>query len=94
MISKDEVKKIAVLARLSLEDAEVDQLASDLGALLGYMEKLESLPLDGVEPLSHPLPLANIVRKDEPMASLTAEQALEGSAETQDGFFKVPKILD
>ena len=94
MISKDEVRKIAVLARLSLEEAEVEQLSGDLGAILGYMEKLEPLPLDGVDPLSHPLPLANIVRKDNPITSLSAEQALESSAETQDGFFKVPKILD
>ena len=90
----DEVKKIAVLARLDLTDKETALLASQLGEILNYVERLSALPLEGVEPLSHPLTLANVLRKDTPSTSLDAPKALDGAPDSERGFFRVPKILD
>jgi len=65
MISKEEVKHIANLARIGATEAELEKFQNDLSSVLAYVDKLKKLNLAGVEPTSHPLKIENVMRKDE-----------------------------
>src|SRR5215813_2907423 len=93
-IGKAEVEEIAVLARLRLDDAEVERLRGELTAILGYAEKLQSLDTEGVEPMTHAVPLDCPLRADEVGASLPADEALADAPQRVDDFFGVPRIIE
>jgi len=93
-ISEEQVRKVAQLGRLELSDEEVSQFSGQLSSIVGYIEKLDELNTDGVEPLAHCLPVYNVLRDDAPQPSLSNEQALANAPDTEDVYFKVPKILD
>lgn len=93
-ISADEVRRVADLARMGLDDAELDEMARQLGRILGYMEKLRELDTEGVEPTAHVLPLRNVWREDVPGETLSPDEALANAPERQDNCFKVPKIVE
>ena len=93
MITKNDVQYIAGLARIYLEDHELDHLTYDLEDILRYMTKLEQLDVSQVKPTSHVLPLENVYREDEISPSLTPEEALKIGVETHNGSFKVPPII-
>ena len=93
-IDRAQVDKVAKLARLALTEAEAEQFSRQLSAVLEYVEKMNELDTDGVEPLAHTLPINNCFREDEITESLGTKKVL-GNAPAKDGsFFKVPKILD
>ena len=92
-ITIEQVEHIARLARLQFSDAEKEMLSEELSQILQYMEKLNELDTEGVEPLSHPTEWVNIMRPDEVQPSLTREEALKNAPSKQDGFFKVPKVI-
>jgi len=92
-ISPPEVRKIARLGRILLTEEELENFAPQLDAILSYFEKLNELDTDKVEPLSHVLPLTNVMREDEPELSIGAELAVREAPESERGFFKVPKVL-
>src|SRR5918994_1002840 len=75
-ITRDEVLHVARLARLALTEEEVERLGAQLSAILEAVGKVAELDLEGVEPTSHPLDLANIAADDEPRPSLPREDAL------------------
>lgn len=85
---------MAELARLGLDDAEVDEMAAQLGRILGYMEKLRELDTEGIEPTAHVLPLRNVWREDEPWEPLTPDAALANAPLREGNAFKVPKIVE
>ena len=93
-IDGEQVRKVAKLARLELTDAEVQEFTGQLGAILGYVDKLSELETTDVEPLAHCLPISNVFRKDEVCDSLGTERALANAPQRDGSFFKVPKILD
>ena len=93
-IDEAQVRKVAKLARLQLDDAEVAQFSTDLSSIVEYIEKLNELDTDSVEPLAHCLPVHNVFRDDVVKPSLTVEQVLANAPQRADDFFKVPKILD
>ncbi len=93
-ISAEEVRRVAELARLGLDDAEVDGMARQLGRILEYMQKLRELDTEDVEPMAHVLPLRNAWRADEPGPTLTPDEALANAPERQGYYFKVPKIVE
>lgn len=93
-ISRQDVEKVAKLARLQLSEAELEQFTEQLGAILEYVEKMNELDADNVEPLAHCLPVSNVFRADEVKASLGTEKALANAPQRDSEFFKVPKILD
>jgi len=93
-INKAEVEEIAVLARLRLDDAEVERLRGELTAILGYAEKLQSLDTEGVEPMTHAVPLDCPLRPDEVGPSLPADEALADAPQRVDDFFAVPRIIE
>ncbi len=93
-IDDEQVRRIAHLARLNLTDEEVQQLGSQLSSILDYMQTLDELDTDGIEPTAHPLPVRNVFREDETTASLGTSRVLANAPATDAPFFKVPKVLD
>lgn len=94
MISQDDVRHTAKLARLSLTPEEVSRYTEQMGRVLTFFDELSSLETAGVPETSHPVPVANALRDDVPAPSLPTE-ALLGIAPHREGeFFRVPKILD
>jgi aspartyl-tRNA(Asn)/glutamyl-tRNA(Gln) amidotransferase subunit C len=93
-ISKTEVEKVAKLARLQLSEAELDEFTEQLGSVIEYVEKMNKLDTDQVEPLAHCLPVSNVFREDVVKESLGPEKTLANAPDNDGEFFKVPRILD
>jgi aspartyl-tRNA(Asn)/glutamyl-tRNA(Gln) amidotransferase subunit C len=91
-ITRDEVLHVAKLARLALSDEEVERFRGQLSAILEAVGKVSELDLDGVPPTSHPLDLVNVLADDEPVASLSREEALANAPDPENGFFGVPPV--
>lgn len=87
------VDKLANLARLSFNDAEKQEIKTDLQRMIAFVEKLDELDLDGVEPLLHMSGEINVLREDEIKGSVSREQALKNAPQHDDQFFKVPKVI-
>lgn len=88
-----EVEHVALLARLELDDFEKELFAQQLSSILEYVDKLNELDTDGVEPLAHILPVYNIFRKDEVKPGSSREEILANAPLVEDGQYKVPKIM-
>lgn len=93
-ISRDEVAHLATLARIDLQPAELDKLAGQLDVILGSVATVREVAGDDVPATSHPMPLTNVTRPDEPHPGLTADDVLAGAPEAQDERFRVPRILE
>jgi aspartyl-tRNA(Asn)/glutamyl-tRNA(Gln) amidotransferase subunit C len=93
-LSRDVVAKVAKLARIRLTADEEEALAVEIGNVLSYVEQLQELNVDGVEPLAHCLPLQNAFRCDEQRPSLAPDDALGNAPKRAGDFFSVPAILD
>ncbi len=93
-ISKEEVVKVAELARLEFTDEELDRFTEQLGNILAYIQKLAELDTTGVEPTSHALDIATPLRDDRVVEWLTQEEALANAPEKEDGFFVVPQVIE
>lgn len=92
-ITPEEVKHVALLARLDLTDDELTHFSTDLNNILKYVEKLSELDTTGVPPTSHSLRLQNVFREDIAAPSLSNDDALSNAPEAEDGCFKVPAVL-
>jgi aspartyl-tRNA(Asn)/glutamyl-tRNA(Gln) amidotransferase subunit C len=88
------LKYVAHLARIALTPEEEKKLASQLGGILGYIEKLKELDVSGVEPTAHAVPLTNVTRADEKGESLSQDDALKNAPAKANGLFIVPKIVE
>ena len=93
-IDEAQVRKVAKLSRLQLTDAEVEEFAGQLSAIIDYVEKMNELNTDNVEPMAHCLAITNCLREDVVKESLSVEQVLSNAPQHDDEFFRVPKILD
>lgn len=93
-LDREAVKHVARLARLDLSDHELERMEAELTQILAHAERIQVLDLDRVEPTSHPVPLRNALRPDEVRPSLTQTEALANAPETEDGRFKVPRIIE
>ncbi len=93
-LTDDEVRHVAMLARLALTDEEVAALRPQLSAILGYAEKVGEVAAADVPPTSHPYPLRNVLRDDDDVREpLPLEVVLANAPEEEDGQFRVPRIL-
>ena len=90
VIDREQVLHVAKLSRLELSDEEVERMAGELSAVLDHVERISALDLDDVEPTTHVVELENVLRADEPRASLPRERALESAPDPADGSFRVP----
>ena len=93
-LAEIDVKYVAHLARLSLTPDEEKKLATQLGSILGYIEKLRELDVTAVEPTAHAVPMVNVTRADEVQPSLPPEAALGNAPRQAGGLFVVPKIVE
>ena len=92
-ISRAEAEHLARLARLDLAPEELDQLAGQLDAIAGYVARVAEVAADDIPPTSHSVPVTNIFRDDVLRPGLTAQAALAAAPDTEDGRFRVPRIL-
>ena len=93
-ITLADVEYVAGLAQLDLDAAAKTRLAQEMSDILSYMDKLNELNTDGVEPMMHAMALTNVFREDEVKPSLPRELALRGAPVHDNEYFMVPKILD
>jgi aspartyl-tRNA(Asn)/glutamyl-tRNA(Gln) amidotransferase subunit C len=93
-ISREEVQKVAFLARLKLTEQEAEQFTGQLNDILRFAEKLNELDTEHVEPTSHVLPMFNVLRDDEVRPSIPREKALANAPEQKDGMFRVPAVFE
>lgn len=92
-LTRDDVAHLAELARIDLSGAELDRMLGELTVILDSVALVQQAPTEGVEPMSHPLPLTNVTRPDVPRPGLTAEEALSGAPASEQQRFSVPRIL-
>jgi aspartyl-tRNA(Asn)/glutamyl-tRNA(Gln) amidotransferase subunit C len=93
-LGEDQVRHVAALARLSLDDAELADLTPKLAAILRYAEQVGEVAADDVEPMTHPLGLVDVLREDVPGAVLSAAEVLASAPDPQVGRFGVPRIVE
>jgi aspartyl-tRNA(Asn)/glutamyl-tRNA(Gln) amidotransferase subunit C len=90
MIDREQVLHVARLARLELNDDEVARMTGELSAILGHIEKISALDLDGVRPTSHVVEVGSALRADEVRPSLPRDVALANAPSVEDDGFSVP----
>ena len=93
-LTADEVRWVAKLARLQLSDADLETMTRQLGAIVYYVNQLQQVNTDGVEPLNHALPVHNVFRDDEPRPSLPVDAALANAPDLRGDFYGVPAVLE
>lgn len=92
-ITKKDVEHVALLSRLDLTEEEKEAYTKQLNSIIDYMNKINELDTEGVEPTAHVLPIYNVMREDEVGESLDREKVLKNAPEKEDGQFKVPRIV-
>jgi aspartyl-tRNA(Asn)/glutamyl-tRNA(Gln) amidotransferase subunit C len=93
MLTAEEVKKIALLARIELSDAEVEKFRKDLSTVLDYVEELKQVDTEGLEIVSQVTGLQNVQREDAPVVADNREDIMANAPEIKDGYYKVKAIL-
>ena len=89
-----DVRYVANLARINLSDEEVERFGSQLDGVMGHIEKLSEVNIEGIEPTCHTNLDSNRVRKDEPVESLPPEGFLQNTPDQSQGQLRVPKVVD
>jgi aspartyl-tRNA(Asn)/glutamyl-tRNA(Gln) amidotransferase subunit C len=93
-LSREEVKRLALLARLGLDEDEVERLREQLSNILENFEILQQVDTTDVPPTAHSIALENVLREDEAAPSLPADQVLANAPNREEGFFKVRAVLE
>lgn len=93
-LTRDEVRHVAMLARLGLEPGEEDFYAEQLSAILAHIDRLREVDTDAIEPTAQVVQVGNRMREDVPEPSLPRERVLANAPETRDGFFVVKAIQE
>jgi len=93
-LTLDQIRWVAHLARLDLGEAELETMTRQLSAILEYVDQLQKINTDHVEPLAHPLPIHNVFREDEPAPSLPVDAALQNAPDRRGNLYGVPAVLD
>jgi aspartyl-tRNA(Asn)/glutamyl-tRNA(Gln) amidotransferase subunit C len=92
-ITLHDVRHVAKLARLAMDEPQLQKLTTELEGILEYVAKLERVDVASVEPMAHALPLHNVLRDDVVEPSLPLDKVLKNAPDTDGPFFKVPKII-
>ena len=92
VISEEQVRHVASLARLGLTEDEIKEMGGQLDAILDSIEKIRELDLADTPPTANPLNLSNVLRPDEPRPELPSEEALAPAPDAVDDLFAVPRI--
>jgi aspartyl-tRNA(Asn)/glutamyl-tRNA(Gln) amidotransferase subunit C len=92
-LSRNDVAKVGLLARLALSDADLDTMTRELSSIVGFVSQLEKIDTADVPPLAHPLDTQNVFRADVPKPSLTTAEALQSAPRHDGECFLVPAVL-
>ena len=92
-LSRDEVLKVSLLARLELSDAELEKMTTQLAQIVGYVDQLSELDTEGVEPMAHALDVANVFAADQVRPSLDRTAALANAPHSDGECYLVPAVL-
>ena len=92
-ISAEEIKKIALLSRLEIKDDQIEAVGKQLNDILSYMDLMSQVDITDVKPTAHAVSMSNVMRDDVPQPSLSKEKALQNAPEPENGYFKVPKVI-
>ncbi|WP_018664427.1 Asp-tRNA(Asn)/Glu-tRNA(Gln) amidotransferase subunit GatC [Heyndrickxia acidiproducens] len=93
-ISKEQVKHVADLARLEMDEADIEKFTTQLGDIIHSAESLNELDTTGVQPTTHVLQIRNVMREDKIEKGLPRELVLKNAPEHQDGQIRVPTIVE
>jgi len=93
-ITKEEVRHVAKLSRLTLSDGEVENYTQHLNTVLKFAEKLNEIDTSNIQPTSHALDISNVFREDKVRDSIPRETALKNAPEQKNGQFKVPAVME
>jgi len=93
-VTRKDVDTVAALARLSFSDEEKERMEDVLNSILGYFDKLSELDTDDVEPLTHILPVSNVMRPDEVQPSFDQETSLANAPKAGRGHFVIPRVIE
>ena len=92
-LSRNDVAKVGLLARLALSDADLDTMTRELSTIVGFVGQLEKIDTADVAPLAHPLDTQNVFREDVPKPSLSTAEALQSAPRHDGECFLVPAVL-
>ena len=92
-LTREEVEKVSLLARLQLGDDELSRMTEQLGQIVHYVEQLSQLDTEGVEPMAHAVENYNVFAADEVQPSLDVEQALANAPKRDEQCYRVPAVL-
>lgn len=92
MITIKDVEHVAKLARLELSEEEKVKFSKQLGDILKYVEQMNKVDTTNIEPMSHAIPIVNVMREDKVVTEQTKEELMANAPSKEDGFFRVPKI--
>ena len=93
-LNRKDVEQVAQLSRLELSEKDLDKYTGQLDAILEYIDVLSQVDTSDVEPMAHVLDIRNVMRPDAIQPSLSQQAALQNAPEPENGFFKVPKIVE
>lgn len=93
-IDKDTARKVAHLARIAIEEDELEALTGELNAILGWVEQLAEVDVDGVEPMTSVTPMALKLREDRVTDGARRDDILANAPDAREGFFAVPKVVE
>jgi aspartyl-tRNA(Asn)/glutamyl-tRNA(Gln) amidotransferase subunit C len=94
MIDREQVRKVALLARLELTEQQEEQFTTQLGSILDYFEQLSELDVNNVQPTTRAIDVSNVTRIDNLQPYLDREAIFNNAPDQEGDFFKVPKILN
>ena len=92
-LSEQDVRHVAMLARLALTDAEVEAMRDDLNSILGHIDEIQRLDLQSVPPMAHATQVVNVAREDIVRPSFTQEVAISNAPQSEGGAFVIPQIV-
>lgn len=93
-LSADDIRWVAHLARLEIDQTEIEALTKQLGAIIDYVQLLQSVDTTNVEPFAHPIAIQNVFREDVETASLPVDAALANAPQRQGDFYRVPAVFE
>ena len=93
-LTAEQVRWVAHLGRLELSDVELETMTRQLSAIVDYVNQLQQINTEGVEPMAHALPVHNVFREDEPAPSLPVDAALANAPDRRGDFYGVPAVLE
>ena len=93
-LSKDQVQHIAMLARLSLDENDIDDVVDKLSSIVNFVDQLQAVPTDNVLPMAHPMDQAQRLRADRVTEPNERDRIQQNAPEVRDGLYLVPKVIE